>query len=98
MIAADRPVQRPPEARLLVVDASGQLSHRPRSSFVDLLRSGDLVVANDAATLPASLHGTHQRSGATTCTSSAPWSSARATTASAPRTARHRRRCSRATC
>jgi S-adenosylmethionine:tRNA ribosyltransferase-isomerase len=64
MIAADRPVQRPPEARLLVVDARGQLSHRPRKDFVDLLQPGDLVIANDAATLPASLHGTHQRTGA----------------------------------
>jgi S-adenosylmethionine:tRNA ribosyltransferase-isomerase len=34
-----------------------------RADFVDLLRSGDLVVANDAATLPASLQGTHVPSG-----------------------------------
>ena len=33
-------------------------------SFVDLLRPGDLVIANDAATLPASLRGTHVASGA----------------------------------
>ena len=39
MIAATRPTQRPPDARLL-------------------------VVANDAATLPASLQGTHTRTGA----------------------------------
>jgi S-adenosylmethionine:tRNA ribosyltransferase-isomerase len=65
MIAADRPVQRPPEARLLVIDALGRLSHRPRARFVELLQPGDLVVANDAATLPASLHGTHLRSGRT---------------------------------
>jgi S-adenosylmethionine:tRNA ribosyltransferase-isomerase len=31
----------------------------PRADFVAMLRSGDLVIANDAATLPASLHGTH---------------------------------------
>src|SRR6185295_16812048 len=31
----------------------------------DLLFAGDLVVANDAATLPASLGGTHLPSGAT---------------------------------
>ena len=64
MIAADRPVQRPRDARLLVVDAQGQIAHAPRSRFVDYLRRGDLVVANDAATLPASLHGVHTSSGA----------------------------------
>jgi S-adenosylmethionine:tRNA ribosyltransferase-isomerase len=64
MIAADRPVQRPPDAKLLVVRRSGRLAHRPRAAFVDLLRNGDVVVANDAATLPASLHGVHLPSGA----------------------------------
>ena len=39
------------------------LRHIPREKLVDVLRPGDLVVANDAATLPASLHGTHVRSG-----------------------------------
>jgi S-adenosylmethionine:tRNA ribosyltransferase-isomerase len=34
-----------------------------RAHLADLLRSGDLVVANDAATLPASLHGTDVRTG-----------------------------------
>jgi len=34
-----------------------------RASFPTLLRSGDIVVANDAATLPASIFGVHQRSG-----------------------------------
>lgn len=64
MIAATRPVQRPQDARLLVLDAHGHITHAPRSRFVDFLRPGDLVVANDAATLPASLHGVHVRSGA----------------------------------
>src|SRR5262245_43060600 len=64
MIAADRPVQRPPGAKLLVVDARGAITHAPRASFVDYLRPGDLVIANDAATLPASLHGKHVPSGA----------------------------------
>jgi S-adenosylmethionine:tRNA ribosyltransferase-isomerase len=63
VIAADRPVQRPPDAKLLVIDARGQLRHVPRHTFVDFLRPGDLVIANDAATLPASLHGQHLRSG-----------------------------------
>jgi S-adenosylmethionine:tRNA ribosyltransferase-isomerase len=63
MIAADRPIQRPLDARLLVVDAQGRIAHAPRSHFVEWLRSGDLVVANDAATLPASLQGIHAPSG-----------------------------------
>ena len=32
-----------------------------RPSFPTLLRSGDIVVANDAATLPASIFGVHKR-------------------------------------
>lgn len=64
MIAADRPVQRPHDAKLLVVDALGRLTHRPRRDWVELLGPCDLVIANDAATLPASLHGAHLRSGA----------------------------------
>lgn len=63
MIAADRPVQRRPDAKLLVISAGGYLRHVPRHTFVDFLRPGDLVIANDAATLPASLHGQHLRSG-----------------------------------
>jgi S-adenosylmethionine:tRNA ribosyltransferase-isomerase len=63
MIAADRPVQRPPTAKLLVVDAWGRISHWPRAALPEFLRPGDLVVANDAATLPASLHGEHVPSG-----------------------------------
>lgn len=61
--AATIAAQRPHDAKLLVVDAFGDFHHVPRSSFVDYLRRGDAVVANDAATLPASLHGTHGPSG-----------------------------------
>jgi S-adenosylmethionine:tRNA ribosyltransferase-isomerase len=35
----------------------------PRPAFIELLRPGDLVIANDAATLPASLAGKHQPTG-----------------------------------
>jgi S-adenosylmethionine:tRNA ribosyltransferase-isomerase len=63
VIAASLPVQRPPGAKLLVVDARGELRHVPRVRFVDSLRGGDLLIANDAATLPASLAGTHRPSG-----------------------------------
>ena len=49
-----------PRAKLLVVDAQeGRLRHAPREALADLLLPGDLVIANDAATLPASLHGVH---------------------------------------
>lgn len=64
MIAAASPIQRPREAKLLVVDAHGTLVHAPRRCLPDLLRRGDLVVANDAATLPPSLAGVHVESGA----------------------------------
>jgi S-adenosylmethionine:tRNA ribosyltransferase-isomerase len=61
MIAADVAVQRPPDAKLLVVDSAQNLIHVPRTAFVDLLRPHDVVIANDAATLPASLTGVHQQ-------------------------------------
>lgn len=49
MKAADLPVQRPAQAKLLVIDAHGNISHRRRADFPALLRPGDLVVANDAS-------------------------------------------------
>ena len=64
MIAAGQAVQRPRDARLLVIDAGGAIAHAPRAEWTEHLRPGDVVVANDAATLPASLHGTHLASGA----------------------------------
>jgi S-adenosylmethionine:tRNA ribosyltransferase-isomerase len=63
MTAADRAIQRPAGAKLLVIDEAGRLSHRPRAALVDHFRPADLVVANDAATLPASLHGIHDPTG-----------------------------------
>jgi S-adenosylmethionine:tRNA ribosyltransferase-isomerase len=63
VIAADRAVQRPPDARLLVIDGTGTFHHATRRSWITFLHPGDLVVANDAATLPASLHGIHDRTG-----------------------------------
>ena len=64
MIAAAFPVKRPADARLLVIDEHGAIAHAARSSLADFLQAGDLLVANDAATLPASLHGVHLPSGA----------------------------------
>jgi S-adenosylmethionine:tRNA ribosyltransferase-isomerase len=63
MIAASEPVQRRADAKLLLIRSGGSIEHRPRSALVSLLDPGDLVVANDAATLPASLVGTHLPSG-----------------------------------
>lgn len=63
MIAADHPTQRPSTARLLHVDEHGNVRHLPRSQLLELLRAGDVVVANDAATLPASLPGKHVPTG-----------------------------------
>jgi S-adenosylmethionine:tRNA ribosyltransferase-isomerase len=65
MKAAREPVQRPRDARLLVIDAAGHLHHDARANLANHLRHGDLLIANDAATLPASLAGVHVPSGAT---------------------------------
>jgi S-adenosylmethionine:tRNA ribosyltransferase-isomerase len=61
MIAADRPHRS--SAKLLIIDARGRVRDVPRSELGSLFSPGDLVVANDAATLPASLRGTHVASG-----------------------------------
>jgi len=59
MRPATQPIQRPDDARLLVVDTDGTLHHAPRSDLAEWLSPGDVLVANDAATIPASLHGIH---------------------------------------
>lgn len=64
MQPAHTPSQRPPDARLLVVDAQGLMHHAARTDLPLWLKPGDLLVANDAATLPASLSGHHVPSGA----------------------------------
>jgi S-adenosylmethionine:tRNA ribosyltransferase-isomerase len=61
--AASVPVQRPADSRLLVIDAGGRIRHTGRAGLLDLLRAGDIVIANDAATLPASVMGVHRPSG-----------------------------------
>src|SRR5262245_61748553 len=52
-----------PSAKLLSVDRNGGMQHLPRTALASLFSPGDLVIANDAATLPASLQGTHCESG-----------------------------------
>ena len=64
MTAAHQPIQRPRQAKLLAVDEHGKFRHWPRSRLVDLFHRGDLVIANDAAAMPASLSGEHLRTGA----------------------------------
>ena len=63
MKAAQVPAQRAPGARLLVVDAAGRMVHAARARLADFLQPGDVLVANDAATLPASLSGVHRPTG-----------------------------------
>ena len=65
MIAASVPIQRASDARLLVVDEDGLVTHHARSELANVLHRLDLVVANDAATIPASLVGIHEPSGRT---------------------------------
>ena len=64
MNAATARRARSSAVRLLVVDGSGHIHHRTHRDLPSLLRPGDLVVANDAATLPASLTGVHLPTGA----------------------------------
>jgi S-adenosylmethionine:tRNA ribosyltransferase-isomerase len=62
MIAADRAERR--SAKLLIMQDDGVVRHLPRAALASLFCPGDLVIANDAATLPASLKGIHWPSGA----------------------------------
>jgi S-adenosylmethionine:tRNA ribosyltransferase-isomerase len=63
VIPASVATQRPLDARLLVIDQWGAIAHRSRADFATLVEKGDVVVANDAATLPASLAGIHVPTG-----------------------------------
>jgi len=57
------PSHGPRRAKLLVVDARGRITHHAAADLPSFIRRGDLIVANDAATLPASLAATHVRTG-----------------------------------
>ncbi|XXF77054.1 S-adenosylmethionine:tRNA ribosyltransferase-isomerase [Myxococcaceae bacterium GXIMD 01537] len=58
MNAASWPREHPDAGRLLhVAPRSGRIHDTHVSALPTLLRAGDLLVVNDAATLPASLHG-----------------------------------------
>ncbi|HYH98498.1 S-adenosylmethionine:tRNA ribosyltransferase-isomerase [Hyalangium sp.] len=58
MNAARWPREHPEANRLLHVSpATGRISDKRVEHLPELLRAGDLLVVNDAATLPAALHG-----------------------------------------
>ncbi len=58
------PRERPEQGRLLHLSpTSGRISDRHVVDLPSLLRAGDVLVVNDAATLPASLQG-HTEAGA----------------------------------
>jgi S-adenosylmethionine:tRNA ribosyltransferase-isomerase len=61
MMSADRPDRQ--SARLFSIEANGSARHLPGTELASLFGPGDLIVANDAATLPASLRGAHAVSG-----------------------------------
>ena len=63
MTPAVLPRHGPRGAKLIVVDALGNLTHHAAADLPRLIHPGDLIVANDAATLPASLAGTHVPTG-----------------------------------
>lgn len=65
MKPARAPRARRSDARLLVVDkTSRSIAHRQAADLSELLQPGDLLVVNDAATLPASLSGRDARGAA----------------------------------
>jgi len=62
MIAADFVDCRSPKLLVMAADG-GVMRHLPRTALGSLFCPGDLFIANDAATLPASLKGVHCPSG-----------------------------------
>lgn len=65
MTAATTPRLGARDRRMLVIDECGLIRHHRARDFPVLLQRGDLVVANDAATIPASLRGVHEPTGRT---------------------------------
>ena len=75
MIGGPDPDRR--SAKLLAIQADGRMRHLRRDALVSLFCAGDLVIANDAATLPASLMGTHRANGEPIEVRLAAWESVR---------------------
>ncbi|MEO1268917.1 MAG: S-adenosylmethionine:tRNA ribosyltransferase-isomerase [Myxococcota bacterium] len=55
--------QRRPDARMMVVQRDLPIRHTTVSHLTEVLEPGDLLVVNDAATLPSSLQGHHLPTG-----------------------------------
>ena len=64
MKAATLPRHGPRGVRLLTVDEAGRVGHHAAADLPAFVREHDVLVANDAATLPASLAGVHEPTGA----------------------------------
>jgi S-adenosylmethionine:tRNA ribosyltransferase-isomerase len=63
MMAAPSPLQRSMTARLLHMNPSGKVAHSYRYELPTFIHTNDVVIANDAATIPASLRAIHERTG-----------------------------------
>lgn len=63
-LVAQRPSERREDSRLLVVPRTGSCEHRVFRELPNLLRSGDLLVANDARVLRARFYPKRRRGGA----------------------------------
>ena len=63
-LIAQSPIEPRDASRLLTLDRqSGALDHRMIRDLPDLLRPGDLLVANNSRVLPARIHGLRSRTG-----------------------------------
>jgi S-adenosylmethionine:tRNA ribosyltransferase-isomerase len=64
-LIAQEPAERRDESRLMVVDRpEGVLHHSRFNSLPDLLRPGDVLIANESRVIPARLHGVLPTGGA----------------------------------
>ncbi len=67
-LIAQHPAARRDQSRLLVVDrATRTLQHRTFSDLPQFLRSGDVLIRNNAAVLPARLHAQRPTGGQVEC-------------------------------
>src|ERR1019366_4679172 len=67
-LIAQTPAARRDESRLLVVDrAARSVSHRRFEDLPEFLRPGDTLFRNNAAVLPARLHGNRPTGGKVEC-------------------------------
>lgn len=67
-LIAQTPAARRDESRLLVVDRSSRrVSHHKFADLPQFLRAGDVLIRNNAAVLPARLHGKRPTGGQVEC-------------------------------